>query len=85
MQKPDAEVATHSHISPVYSVQLQYQEDTKNERVFASGGIAGQLIVTRRGWIVQNEITIHEGEGPVNSIRWNGPLITWANDWGIKV
>ena len=55
------------------------------ERIFVSGGIAGQLIYNKRGWIIQKEKIIHEGEGPVECIRWKDQYVAWANEWGIKV
>ena len=80
-----AEVASYNYISPIYAAQLQPSSTVNGDRVFAAGGIAGQMIVNRKGWIIQKEITIHEGEGPIDCIRWNQGLVAWANDWGVKV
>ena len=86
-----AQVISYNYISPVYAVQFQpvlrgvQAAAAVADRVFATGGIAGQMILNRKGWIVQKEITIHEGEGPIDCIRWSQTLVAWANDWGVKV
>lgn len=79
------EVNIYNYFSAVYSVQLEDRYAMKRERSFACGGIAGQLILNKKGWIIDKESTIHEGEGPVHAIRWKDGLVAWANDWGVKV
>lgn len=83
------EVVSYNYISPVYAVQFQSSSSpaaaANGDRVFATGGIAGQLIVNRKGWIIQKEVIVHEGEGPIDCIRWSGNVLAWANDWGVKV
>uniref|UniRef100_K3WSM7 RING-type domain-containing protein n=1 Tax=Globisporangium ultimum (strain ATCC 200006 / CBS 805.95 / DAOM BR144) TaxID=431595 RepID=K3WSM7_GLOUD len=79
------EVNIYNYFSAVYAVQLEDRYAMKRERSFACGGIAGQLILNKKGWIIDKESTIHEGEGPVHAIRWKDGLIAWANDWGVKV
>ena len=79
------EVLSYNYFSPVYSIQLESSYAINREKIFATGGIAGQLILNRKGWILQKEVTIHEGEGPIHSIQWNQQLVSWANDWGVKV
>lgn len=79
------EVNIYNYFSAVYSVQLEDRYAMKRERSFACGGIAGQLILNKKGWIIDKENTIHEGEGPVHAIRWKDGLVAWANDWGVKV
>ncbi|CAK4119335.1 unnamed protein product [Aphanomyces euteiches] len=79
------EVNIYNFYNAVYSAQLEDGYATKRERTFACGGISGQLILNKKGWIIDKENTIHEGEGPVHCIRYHGQLIAWANDWGVKV
>lgn len=79
------EVNIYNYFSAIYSVQLEDRYAMKRERSFACGGIAGQLILNKKGWIIDKESTIHEGEGPVHVIRWKDGLVAWANDWGVKV
>lgn len=79
------EVNIYNYFSAVYCVQLEDRYALKRERSFACGGVAGQLILNRKGWIIDKESTVHEGEGPVHAIRWRAGLVAWANDWGVKV
>lgn len=79
------EVNIYNYFSAVYSVQLEDRYALKRERSFACGGVAGQLILNKKGWIIDKESTVHEGEGPVHAIRWRAGLVAWANDWGVKV
>lgn len=79
------EVNIYNYFSAIYTVQLEDRYAMKRERSFACGGIAGQLIINKKGWIIDKENTVHEGEGPVHIIRWKDGLVAWANDWGVKV
>ncbi|OQR80824.1 vacuolar protein sorting-associated protein 41 [Achlya hypogyna] len=79
------EVNIYNFYSAVYSAQLEDGYASKRERTFACGGIAGQLILNKKGWIIDKETTVHEGEGPVHCIRYHDHLLAWANDWGVKV
>ncbi|KAF0686819.1 Aste57867_21416 [Aphanomyces stellatus] len=79
------EVNIYNFYNAVYSAQLEDGYSSKRERSFACGGISGQLILNKKGWIIDKENTIHEGEGPVHCIRYHEQLIAWANDWGVKV
>ncbi|RLN86243.1 hypothetical protein BBJ28_00018858 [Nothophytophthora sp. Chile5] len=79
------EVNIYNYFSAVYAVQLEDRYALKRERSFACGGVGGQLIINKKGWIIDKESTVHEGEGPVQLIRWKDGLVAWANDWGVKV
>ncbi|RHY32856.1 hypothetical protein DYB32_002161 [Aphanomyces invadans] len=79
------EVNIYNFYNAVYSAQLEHGYATKRERSFACGGISGQLVVNKKGWIIDKENTIHEGEGPVHCIRYHENLLAWVNDWGVKI
>lgn len=79
------EVNIYNYFSAVYAVQLEDRYAMKREKSFACGGVGGQLIINKKGWIIDKESTVHEGEGPVQLIRWKEGLVAWANDWGVKV
>lgn len=85
MSSTGGEVNIYNYFSAVYSVQLEDRYALKRESSFACGGVAGQLIINKKGWIIDKENTVHEGEGPVHTIRWRDGLVAWANDWGVKV
>lgn len=38
-----------------------------------------------KGWLGHKETTIHSNEGPIWAIQWQGNLIAWANDNGVKI
>ncbi|RLN59160.1 hypothetical protein BBJ29_004369 [Phytophthora kernoviae] len=79
------EVNIYNYFSAVYAVQIEDCYAMKREKSFACGGVGGQLIINKKGWIIDKESTVHEGEGPVQLIRWKDGLVAWANDWGVKV
>ncbi|KAG3242569.1 hypothetical protein PI124_g12584 [Phytophthora idaei] len=79
------EVNIYNYFSAVYAVELEDRYAMKREKSFACGGVSGQLIINKKGWIIDKESTVHEGEGPVQLIRWKDGLVAWANDWGVKV
>ncbi|KAF4035341.1 hypothetical protein GN244_ATG12667 [Phytophthora infestans] len=79
------EVNIYNYFSAVYAVQLEDRYAMKRDKSFACGGVGGQLIINKKGWIIDKESTVHEGEGPVQLIRWKDGLVAWANDWGVKV
>ncbi|KAF0694275.1 Aste57867_14845 [Aphanomyces stellatus] len=79
------EVNIYNFYNAVFSAQLEDGYSSKRERSFACGGISGQLILNKKGWIIDKENTIHEGDSPVHCIRYHEQLIAWANDWGVKV
>ena len=76
---------TTSYGRPMLSATLDPLHSTKRERVFVSGSVDGRLRVNRRGWFTSNDTILHEGEGPVHSVRWTGSLVAWANDYGVKL
>lgn len=51
----------------------------------ASGGLEGKLTITTKGLLGPNNNTIHQGEGAIHCIQWNGPFLAWANSQGVKV
>jgi len=74
---------THWYQRPVCAIALDPEYATR--RVFASGGLASQLVLNAKGWFGAKESILHAGEGPVRAIAANSVMIAWANDLGIKV
>lgn len=64
-------------IDPLYS--------RRTEKPICSGGKAGKLLVTKKGWFKSKQVTLDEGEGAIHAIKWHKNYISWANDQGIKV
>lgn len=50
-----------------------------------SGGMAGQLVLREKSWFGHRETVLHEGEGPIWIARWQGRLIAWANERGVRI
>ncbi|KAF0912218.1 hypothetical protein E2562_013172 [Oryza meyeriana var. granulata] len=58
-----------------------------NYRRFATGGLAGQvLVLMKKSWGGgYNKKVLRDGEGPIHSMKWRTDLLAWANDAGVKV
>ena len=70
---------------PMLSAAIDPAIVGKRERVFISGCADGRLRVNNKGWFRSSDTVLHEGEGPVHLVRWEGSLVAWANDYGIKL
>nr|CCA22602.1 vacuolar protein sortingassociated protein 41 putat [Albugo laibachii Nc14] len=79
------EINIYNYYNAIYCVRFQEKYSFRRERIFACGGLTGQFSINRKGWILDKELTIHEGEGPIQCIQWKQELVAWANDWGVKV
>ena len=77
------EASTHWYHRPVRAIALDSEYAAR--RVFATGGLEGQLIINSRGWFGSKDNVVHAGEGPVQAIAMSGPMLAWANDQGVKV
>ena len=74
---------SHWYQRPVRAIALDPMYASR--RVFATGGLAGQLVLSTRGWFGVKDTIVHAGEGPVHAIACAGPMLAWANDVGVKV
>jgi hypothetical protein len=83
--KGDASSQVTSYGRPMLSAALDPAIVGKRERVLISGCVDGRLRVNNRGWFRSSDTILHEGEGPVHLVRWEGSLVAWANDYGIKL
>ena len=77
------QASTHWYHRPVAA--LAFDPDYATKRVFATGGLAGQLIVNSKGWFGAKDVVVHSGEGAVQTIACCGPMLAWANELGVKV
>ncbi|KAJ3268145.1 Vacuolar protein sorting-associated protein 41 [Terramyces sp. JEL0728] len=74
-----------SYKRPIFGVALEPDYGKKSSRQIVSGGIAGSLIMTGKGWFGNTQTVLHSGEGSISAISWNGNYIVWANDKGTNV
>ncbi|XP_052801970.1 vacuolar protein sorting-associated protein 41 homolog isoform X2 [Mya arenaria] len=66
---------------PVKSVAL---DPNFNNHRFVTGD--DKLILNERGFLTRHKMTtIHQGEGPIRTIKWKGDLIAWSNSYGVQV
>ena len=70
---------------PVRALAIDPNYASDKARRFVSGGQAGQLLLSSKGWLGSMDRTIHTGEGPITVVRWRGSLIAWANEKGVKI
>ncbi|KAG8920361.1 Vacuolar protein sorting-associated protein 41, partial [Tulasnella sp. 408] len=70
---------------PLRAIALDPQFAKRGTRAFVCGGMAGTLVMHEKGWLGHKETTIHSNEGPIWAIQWQGNLIAWANDNGVKI
>eukprot|EP00871_Galdieria_phlegrea_P006024 jgi/Galph1/909/GphlegSOOS_G5674.1 len=53
---------------------------------FCFGTVDGKLLLHTRSWIGGgSDAILHHGEGPIYCVRWQGDLLAWANNRGIRI
>ncbi|CAM9149944.1 unnamed protein product [Pylaiella littoralis] len=87
---PNGEQATPEVYSygakwPMLAVKLDPLYARRKDKMFVAGGAAGKLLLNKKGWLGNDEIVLHKGEGPVSAIAWRGLLVAWASDGGLKI
>lgn len=65
---------------PMRCVALEPLYGKRNTRQFVSGGMAGTLVLSEKGWLGQKDVTLFSGEGPIWAVEWRGTFIAWASD-----
>jgi hypothetical protein len=69
---------------PVHSIALDPEYSVTKS--FISGGTAGEVVLTERGWLGNLVDTVLDsGEDPVVSIYWIEDVIIWMNGMGVSV
>ena len=54
LQSQTVDSTTHNHYRPVKAVRLDpAYAQKKREKLYAAGGVAGQFVLNRKGWIMQ--------------------------------
>lgn len=82
--KDSADVTASDFKRPVHSVALD--PNYKSTKAFISGGMAGDVILSERGWLGKRADTILQtSEDPVIAVYWLEGLIIWMNDSGINI
>ncbi|KAJ1962828.1 Vacuolar protein sorting-associated protein 41 [Dispira parvispora] len=91
----DGQVMVHSLVSdertsyrflrPMKCIALHPTYRLNPARPFVAGGMAGDLILSERGWLGKRDTVLHSGEGPVFNVQWCDTFIAWACDTGVKI
>ncbi|ORX39372.1 hypothetical protein BD324DRAFT_619424 [Kockovaella imperatae] len=79
------EVFAFDYKRPMNTISLEPGFAKKASRTFVCGGLGGSLIHQEKGWMGWKEQVLHSGEGPIWASEWQGDLIAWANDLGVKI
>ena len=81
------ERSLHTHHRAVRAVRLAPDFRRSRERPMMTGGRSGRLNLLKKGWMFGSmaEKLVHEGEGVIAAIAWDGGLVAWANGAGVKV
>ncbi|KAI7904801.1 uncharacterized protein BX663DRAFT_503574 [Cokeromyces recurvatus] len=81
-----SEIQFYNFKRPIKSIALDPEFARKSTRQFVSGGMAEQLILSEKSWLLgHKDVVLHAGEGPIYAIRWRNNFIAWANDTGVKI
>jgi hypothetical protein len=51
----------------------------------AIAAVAELLLLLLQGWLGRNDTVLHQGEGPIRAVAWQGAILVWASDVGVKV
>ncbi|WFD19582.1 Vacuolar protein sorting-associated protein 41 [Malassezia caprae] len=70
---------------PMRSIALEPQFGSRSSRAFVCGGMSGVLVYREKRWFGYKETVLHNGEGPIWSVAWQGRWIAWANDRGVRI
>lgn len=73
---------------PVLSVALEPRYGKSKQQMFVSGGRAGQLTLSKKGFLgigAKNVVLSVRDEGSIRAIAWRGRFISWTNDQGERL
>jgi len=81
----DGKVTVHNFHHPIRAIQLDPLFSKQRDNAFVCGGTAGKLMMKKKGWFSNADTEIHKGEGTISDISWQGDLIAWSNESGVKI
>ncbi|KAJ1976237.1 Vacuolar protein sorting-associated protein 41 [Dimargaris verticillata] len=79
------EKTSYQFMRPMKCIALHPEYRNQPSRPFVAGGMAGDLVLSERGWLGKKDTLLHSGEGPVFNVQWRHTFIAWACDSGVKV
>ena len=72
-----------TYTRPILALAMHPQYKATRQHV--CGGKAGALTLNSKGWFTSKDTLLHQGEGSITTIAWQGAFIAWANNMGVKV
>ena len=79
---PPPSACLHAELELVVLSDLLLRKKPATGAFFATGGLAGQLVINSKGWFGAKDVVVHSGEGPVMALSCVGPMLAWQNDLG---
>lgn len=70
---------------PLRSLSIDPEFSRNGKARLISGGLAGQSILSEKGWMGNKETILSANEGPILQTAWSGNLVAWSNDQGVRV
>jgi WD40 repeat protein len=77
------ETEKFTYTRPILALAMHPQYKATRQHV--CGGKAGALTLNSKGWFSSKDTLLHQGEGSITAIAWQGNFIAWANSLGVKV
>jgi hypothetical protein len=72
-----------TYTRPILALAMHPQYKATRQHV--CGGKAGALTLNSKGWFTSKDTLLHQGEGSITAIAWQGAFIAWSNGMGVKV
>ncbi|EEB05370.1 vacuolar protein sorting-associated protein Vps41 [Schizosaccharomyces japonicus yFS275] len=79
------ETSVHDYKRPLLSVSIDPYYSGRSSRQVVSGGRAGQLVLTEKGWLGSKNIILHQNCGTVYKVSWHKHFIAWASEDGVRI
>ncbi|CCG84360.1 protein of unknown function [Taphrina deformans PYCC 5710] len=79
------ETSMYDYKRPLRTVAIDPEYSRNGKGRIASGGLAGQIILSEKGWMGNRESILSAKEGPIMQTAWFGDLLAWSNDQGVRV
>ncbi len=77
------ETEKFTYTRPILALAMHPQYKATRQHV--CGGKAGALTLNSKGWFTSKDTLLHQGEGSITAIAWQGVFIAWTNSLGVKI
>jgi len=66
-------------------VALDPRYGARKTRELVTGDVRGRMKLSSQGWLGRSDHVLHQGEGAIQAVAWQGVTLAWANAVGVKV